>query len=82
MAPGATARWFSMVVFARGLLNRLFTRCDLPGDGLKNDPLLVSLEPERRSTLIDTADDDGFVFDIYLQGEDETVFLRFPAHLD
>lgn len=79
---GATARWFSIVVFARGLLNRLFTRCYLPGDGLGDDPLLASIDAARRSTLIATADDAGYVFDIRLQGEDETVFLRFPGHLD
>jgi len=79
---GATARWFSIVVFARGLLNRLFTRCYLPGAGLDDDPLLASVDADRRSTLIATADDDGYVFDIHLQGEGETVFLRFPAHLD
>lgn len=84
VAPGpakdGAARWFSMVVFARGLLNRLFTRCYLPGDGIDADPLLQSLSADRRSTLIATRDDQGFVFDIHLQGPDETVFLSFPSH--
>jgi protocatechuate 3,4-dioxygenase alpha subunit len=82
---GSTARWFAVVVFARGLLNRLFTRCYRPGDGLDDDPLLATVDADRRSTLIATADDDGFVFDIHLQDNpvgSETVFLRFPAHLD
>lgn len=79
--PGA-ARWFSLVVFARGLLNRLFTRCYLPGAGLDEDPLLASVDPDRRSTMIATTDAAGYVFDIRLQGDRETVFLRFPGHLD
>lgn len=79
---GSTARWFSVVVFARGLLNRLFTRCYLPDDGLDTDPLLASVEPDRRASLIATPDNDGYVFDIHLQGDAETVFLRFPSHLD
>jgi len=61
------------------------TRCYLPGDGLDEDPLLASVDEGRRSTLIATADDDGYVFDIHLQDDPvgpETVFLRFPSHED
>lgn len=74
--PGA-APYLAVTVFARGLLNRLFTRAYLPGDdtALAADPLLASLAPERRATLVATADDRGFVFDVRLQGEGETVFL-------
>ncbi|RHW24062.1 protocatechuate 3,4-dioxygenase subunit alpha [Nocardioides immobilis] len=81
VAPGpiapASAAFFSVCVFARGLLDRLLTRAYLPGDdaSLAADPLLVSLPPERRSTLIAAPDAHGFVFDIRLQGEGETVFL-------
>ena len=66
-----------MTVFARGLLDRLLTRAYLPGDAatLAADPLLASVEPERRDTLVADADAHGFVFDIRLQGEGETVFL-------
>lgn len=82
VSPGATdpgrPPFFAMTVFARGLLNRLFTRAYLPGAG--TDPLLDSLEPSRRSTLLAVADAHGFCFDIRLQGEDETVFLSFPTH--
>ena len=71
------APFFALTVFARGLLNRLFTRAYLPGPPtlLAADPLLSSLPAERRGTLITTPDQDGFHFDIVLQGEDETVFL-------
>lgn len=80
-ASGATARFFALVVFARGQLNRLFTRCYLPGDDLDTDPFLATVDGDRRGTLIATADDAGYVFDIHVQGEHETVFLRFPGHV-
>lgn len=77
--PGRAA-FFAVTVFARGLLNRLFTRAYLPDDeaALAADPLLSSLPAGRRRTLIARRDDRGLVFDIRLQGGDETVFLRFP----
>lgn len=85
VAPGATdgsAPFFALTVFARGLLNRLFTRAYLPGDeaALAADPVLGGLAPDRRATLIATADAQGCEFDIRLQGEDETVFLTYPRH--
>jgi protocatechuate 3,4-dioxygenase alpha subunit len=72
-----------MTVFARGLLNRLFTRVYLPGDeqALAADPLLSSLDPARRATLLAEREPDGGLrFDVRLQGEGETVFLRYPRH--
>ncbi len=64
-------------MFARGLLDRLLTRAYLPADpdALAADPLLASVPQERRATLVTEADAHGFVFDIRLQGEGETVFL-------
>ena len=83
--PGATedgkAPFIMLTVFARGLLNRLFTRIYLPEDtqALANDPLLSSLTEAQRKTLIATREKDGSLrFDIPLQGEDETVFLAYP----
>lgn len=83
--PGATdegkAPFIMLTVFARGLLNRLFTRIYLPEDttALARDPLLVSLSEAERSTLIATREADGSLrFDIRLQGENETVFLSYP----
>ena len=69
-------------MFARGLLDRLFTRAYLPGHeaALAADPLLSSLEPDRRATLVAEADAQGHAFDIRLQGQGETVFLTFPGH--
>lgn len=83
--PGPTeegkAPFIMLTVFARGLLNRLFTRIYLPEDteALANDPLLASLPEDRRKTLIATREEDGSLrFDVRLQGEDETVFLSYP----
>jgi protocatechuate 3,4-dioxygenase alpha subunit len=81
LTPGATtpgaAPYVAVAVFARGLLDRLLTRAYLPGDvaALAADPLLASVEPGRRGTLVATADEHGLVFDIRLQGPGETVFL-------
>ncbi|MYR07305.1 protocatechuate 3,4-dioxygenase subunit alpha [Gordonia sp. SID5947] len=81
VAPGPTgegaAPFFAICVFARGLLDRLFTRAYLPGSArtLASDALLNSVPDTRRSTLIATAEDGEYRFDIHLQGEDETVFL-------
>jgi protocatechuate 3,4-dioxygenase alpha subunit len=80
--PGAlqqdSAPFIAMAVFARGLLNRLFTRVYLPG--AEHDRLLNSVPADRRHTLIAAADEHGLRFDVHLQGADETVFLRFPGH--
>ena len=75
--PGQPA-WFAVAVFARGLLDRLLTRIYLPEDvgALQADPLLSSLPKKRRSTLIASSQRDGYHFDVRLQGDQETVFLR------
>jgi protocatechuate 3,4-dioxygenase alpha subunit len=83
VTPGAVdgaAPFFALTVFARGLLDRLFTRAYLPGDAAGADPFLASVEPVRRPTLIAVPEDAGYRFDIHLQGEDETVFLAHPRH--
>lgn len=82
--PGATqegsAPFVAITVFARGLLNRLFTRAYVPGDLLAQDRLLSAVPADRRHTLIAVPDEHGLRFDIRLQGDDETVFLRYPGH--
>lgn len=79
--PGATdpgrAPFIAITVFGRGLLNRLFTRAYVPGPDCADEPLLTSLPEDRRQTLIAERDAQGLRFDIRLQGENETVFLRF-----
>lgn len=71
------APFFSICVFARGLLDRLFTRAYLPGAALSEDRLLGAVPESRRSTLIAVPDADGYRFDIRLHGDRETVFLDF-----
>jgi protocatechuate 3,4-dioxygenase alpha subunit len=85
--PGPTSEqavpFIAMTVFARGLLNRLFTRVYLPEQvgAPKADPLLASLDNDERATLVAVREPDGSLrFDVRLQGEGETVFLRFPRH--
>ena len=81
--PGS-APFFAVAVFARGLLNRLFTRIYLPvGDGvLGADPLLASLDRGERRALVAAREPDGTLrFDVHLQGLRETPFLTFPGHL-
>ncbi|MBB2975713.1 protocatechuate 3,4-dioxygenase alpha subunit [Microbacterium endophyticum] len=81
--PGSVAGeapFYSVVVFARGLPDKLVTRIYLPEDEdrLAADPLLASLSPEERATLIATRTPAGYLqHDIHLQGEKETVFLAF-----
>lgn len=77
VTAGAPA-FFAVCVFARGLPDRLLTRAYLPDDtaALVADPVLASLPPERRSTLVAGRDEHGYVFDICLQGENETVFFQ------
>jgi protocatechuate 3,4-dioxygenase alpha subunit len=79
--PGKPA-FFAITVFARGLLNRLFTRAYVTAaDGsVADDALLSSLDAERRATLLTTREQTGFRFDVRLQGDAETVFLTYPGH--
>jgi protocatechuate 3,4-dioxygenase, alpha subunit len=68
--------FFAITVFARGLLDRLFTRAYLPAAA--DEAFLQEVAEDRRKTLLATADERGYAFDIRLQGDDETVFLAFP----
>ncbi|MGZ4509778.1 MAG: protocatechuate 3,4-dioxygenase subunit alpha [Mycobacterium sp.] len=78
-AGGGRPPFFAVTVFARGLLNRLFTRAYLPGADPDADPLLGAVDPVRRAGLFCVAESDGtaYRFDIHLQGPDETVFLAY-----
>jgi protocatechuate 3,4-dioxygenase alpha subunit len=74
---GGEAPHVAVAVFARGLLDRVPTRLYFGDEEAANaaDPLLSSLDPDRRGTLIARAEPGGYRFDIHLQGDDETVFL-------
>ncbi len=67
----------AMSVFARGMLRRVVTRVYFEDETSANaaDPLLGSVDEARRSTLIATTAEDGYRFDVHIQGENETVFL-------
>jgi protocatechuate 3,4-dioxygenase alpha subunit len=60
-------------VFARGLLQRVVTRIYF-GDE-EEDTFLQSLPPDARATLVAEPTDDGYRFDVRLQGERETTFF-------
>jgi protocatechuate 3,4-dioxygenase, alpha subunit len=71
----------AMSVFARGMLRRVVTRVYFDGEpGNDADALLSAVDPARRATLVATPDDDGYRFDVRLQGADETVFLDVAGH--
>jgi protocatechuate 3,4-dioxygenase alpha subunit len=77
LRPGGVP-YLSVCVFARGLLNHLFTRAYLSE---AVDPLLSSLDARRRATLIAVPERTGvYRFDVRLRGDrehEETVFLTF-----
>jgi protocatechuate 3,4-dioxygenase, alpha subunit len=64
-------------VFARGLLDRVVTRLYFSdeADANSTDPVLRTVAQHRRGTLVAQRRDDGYQFDIRLQGDDETVFF-------
>ena len=71
-----------VAVFARGLLNHLYTRIYFADDPANSDdPVLRCVPFERQSTLLAKPDSNGdasvvYRFDIVLQGADETVFFN------
>ncbi len=74
---GATqARHIDVSVFARGLLNRVVTRIYFEDQDNSGDPVLATVPQERRGTLIAAKTEDGYRFDVRLQGDGETVFFR------
>lgn len=74
-AGGNQAPHLALSVFARGLLNRVVTRVYFADEPNHTDPVLSRLPEPDRDTLIARPTDDGYRFDIRLQGEHETVFF-------
>ncbi|MEO7044289.1 MAG: protocatechuate 3,4-dioxygenase subunit alpha [Ferruginibacter sp.] len=70
----------NIILFMRGSLHRLTTRLYFNDEKNDTDPLLNAIEPERRKTLIanKTISNEKTVyqFNIYMQGENETVFFQ------
>jgi protocatechuate 3,4-dioxygenase alpha subunit len=64
-------------VFARGLMQRLVTRLYFSDEEAANatDPVLSKLPPPSGDRLLASSCAGGYEFDIYLQGELETVFF-------
>jgi protocatechuate 3,4-dioxygenase alpha subunit len=75
-APGEAPR-LDVMVFARGLLRHQLTRLYFPDEQEANaaDPVLSSLAPDERATLVAAAGSDGLRFDIRMQGDSQTVFF-------
>ncbi|HEU5352879.1 MAG TPA: protocatechuate 3,4-dioxygenase subunit alpha [Actinocrinis sp.] len=83
---GVSAPYLSVCLFARGLLHHLYSRAYFSDFESANaaDPLLASLEPPRRATLIARLEAARtYRFDLRIQGGDgdeadaETVYLTF-----
>ena len=68
-----------MTLFSRGLLKQAQTRLYFPDEAAANaaDPVLTAVPADRRPTLIARQDGADLVFDIHLQGDQETVFFDF-----
>jgi protocatechuate 3,4-dioxygenase alpha subunit len=79
--PGNTlqAPHINVSVFARGLLKRLSTRVYFAGDPANSkDPVLALVPENRQPTLLAHADpsrDCGWMQEIRMRGENETVFF-------
>jgi protocatechuate 3,4-dioxygenase alpha subunit len=78
---GMQAPHFLVLVFARGLLRHLISRVYFEGEpGNVSDPVLLAVPPERRETLIarrQKSQRDSYVWNVVLQGLDETVFFAW-----
>ena len=75
---GSQAPHVDVSVFARGLLTRVVTRCyfgDEP-DANAADPVLATVDPAARATLVAEPVEAGYRFYIRLQGDRETVFFE------
>lgn len=74
---GLQAPHVDVSIFARGLLDRVVTRIYFADEAEANaeDAVLGGLPDDRRQTLIAERTDDGYRFDVNLQGDRETVFF-------
>jgi protocatechuate 3,4-dioxygenase alpha subunit len=74
---GLQAPHIDVSLFARGLLHRVVTRIYFGDETVANaeDPVLLSVDASRRQTLVAAPAEGGYLFDVHLQGPDETVFF-------
>jgi protocatechuate 3,4-dioxygenase, alpha subunit len=80
--PGAvgagSAPHLDVSVFARGLLQRLVTRCYFGDDPANtSDPVLAEIGADAAATLVAPLDGDVYRFDVHLQGPKETAFFAW-----
>jgi protocatechuate 3,4-dioxygenase alpha subunit len=78
-AAGPAAPHIDVSVFARGMLKRAVTRIYFADEAVANeaDPVLAGIaDPSARASLVAERSDDGYRFDIRLQGDRETVFFQ------
>ena len=78
LASGAIAApHIDVSLFARGLLHRCVTRFYFADEAAANaaDPVLATVPPARRETLLAQPVQGGYEIDIHLQGPGETVFF-------
>ena len=76
-AAGGQAPHIAVSVFARGLLHRVVTRIYFADEADANagDRVLSGLDEPARATLVAAREEDGYRFDVRLQGPDETAFF-------
>jgi protocatechuate 3,4-dioxygenase alpha subunit len=74
---GQQAPHIDVSVFSQGLLDRVVTRIYFADEPEANaaDVVLRSVPEDRRATLLATPSADGYRFDVFLQGDRETVFF-------
>jgi len=74
---GLQAPHIDVSVFARGMLDRVVTLIYFADEAEANaeDAVLRGLSDAQRRTLIAERTDEGYRFDVHLQGDDETVFF-------
>ena len=69
----------NVAIFARGMLKQLYTRIYFFGDPANQEDSVLAMVPaKRRATLLaqpDVSRQDTWLFDVHLQGEQETVFF-------
>ena len=77
----AQAPHIVVMLSMRGLLKHLYTRVYFAGDALnEQDPVLTAVPTARRRTLLAEAlpgSADEYRWNVWLQGEDETVFFQY-----
>ncbi|TFV53081.1 protocatechuate 3,4-dioxygenase subunit alpha [Geodermatophilus sp. DF01-2] len=74
---GLQAPHLDVSIFSQGLLDRVVTRIYFADEAEANaeDVVLHGMPEDRRATLVATPAQDGYRFDIHLQGDRETVFF-------